>query len=450
VATTPLLAMIGRRLSGEATGAVAGVLFAVNAFAVRYGQEMRSYGLALFLSTLTLYLLCRLFDRAEQPELSEPSERGERAGPSERAGRTGGQPGWGLSVCWGLACAAAVHAHVVAALVVLCEVTAFVAIRRAAAVRALWPGMATQALLCAPLFWLMHREGSARLSWVPPISPSRIAPTFAELVGTVGSSPLPWLYGACLTAGIAFGRRCGHWWLVAAAGLGSLFADALVSASIAPLFLPRYLIVSLPGVVLLAAHGVTAIPRFVGRGAFQGALQGALRGAIQGAVLVAIVVFAVAADRRFYRTPGTEDFRAAADFVVAQSGAAGRDGIAFFNPAAQASFAFYARGDAGAPRYLVPRIEGDGSLFDAPLPGGTTAEIAAAEAELCDHRRIWVVRNHDRTNRSAAFGDVVVRHGFRLDHTETLPGVTVYRYVRTEPDPCGSTPPEPADPEHSR
>jgi hypothetical protein len=417
VATTPLLAMIGRRLSGEATGAVAGALFAVNAFAIHYGQEMRSYGLALFLSTLTLYLLCRLLDRPDRPDRLE---------------RTGGRTGPGLSVCWGIACAAAVHTHVVAALVVFCEVVAFAAVRRTAAVRALWPGLAAQALLCAPFFWLMHREGSARLSWVPPISPSRIEPTLAELVGAVGaagSSPLPWLYGAFLAAGLAFRRRSGHWWLVVAAGLGSLFANVLVSASIAPLFLTRYLIVSLPGVVLLAAHGITALPRFVGRGA------------IQGALLVAIAVFASAADRQFYRTPGTEDFRTAADFVVSRS--ADRDGIAFFNPAAQAAFAFYAH--AGAPRHLVPRIEGDDSLFDAPLPGGTTAEIAAAEAELCYYRRIWVVRNHDRPNTSAAFGDVVSRHGFRLDHTETLPGISVFRYVRS-PEGCGSTTPQPRGP----
>jgi hypothetical protein len=386
VATTPLLAVVGRRLLGEATGAVAGVLLAVNAFAVHYGQELRSYGLTLFLTTLTLYLLCRLLD----------------------------SPGAGLSVLWGIACSAVVYTHIAAAVVVLCEVVAFVALRRAGAAAALWPGIAVQTAVCAPLLWLMHREGSGRLSWVPPLRPSRVAPTVAEMVGAVGDSPLLWLYGVCLAAGIIFGWRSGRWWLAVAVGVGSLLVAAVVSIFVAPLFFARYMISSLPGMILLAAYGIAALPR----------------GAVRGTLLAVVVVFASASVRAYHRALGTEDFRAAADFVATR--AADRDGIAFFNPASQAAFALYVH-DRG-PRYLVPRVEDGDSLYDAPTPGGTVAEVSAAESELCDYRRLWVVSSHDRLKQSALFGDTVSRRGFRLEHTETMPGVTVRLYVRAAPD----------------
>ncbi|WP_322753251.1 glycosyltransferase family 39 protein [Frankia sp. Cas3] len=398
VATIPLLAATGRRLLGETTGIIAGLLIAVNAFAIHYGQEDRSYGLTLFLVTLTLYLVCRLLDT------SRP----------------------GLSVMWGLACSAAIYSHVVATFTVACEIVAVTLLFRTKAA-CLSPGVVLQAIGCAPLFWVLHRQGSTRLSWVPPLRASRLTPTVAETVGAVGTSPLLWLYCACMALGVLLGWRSRPMWFTLVVGFGSLLANVIASVFLAPLFLPRYLIVTVPGLTLLAAFGMARLPRFVAR----------------GPILAVTVAFALISVRAYYGTPPPEDFRAAARLVVDRSDRSDRsdrkDAIAFFNPAGYAPFTFYARDHSDPlPRSLVPRVDGGRSLYDRPTPGGPAAEVRQAASELCGYRRIWLVSSHDRTAWVGAvqadFIRAVNADGFRLDSTETVPGVTVRSYLRRKTD----------------
>ncbi len=392
VATIPLLAATGRRLLGETTGIIAGILIAVNAFAIHYGQEVRSYSLTLFLVTLTLYLVCRLLDTS---------------GP-------------GLSVAWGLACSAALYSHVLAAFTVMCEIVAVIFVFRARIVY-LWPGLVVQAVGCAPLVWVLNRQGSTRLSWVPPLRASRITQTVAETVGAVGTSPLLWLYCACMALGVLLGWRSRPMWFTLVVGFGSLLANIIASLFLAPLFLPRYLIVTVPGLTLLAAFGLARLPRFVAR----------------GSLLAATITFALVSVHAYYDTPAPEDFRAAARLIVDRSDR--QDAIAFFNPAGYAPFTFYARNHRDRlPRSLIPRVEGGRSLYDRPTPGGPAAELRQAAAELCRYRRIWLVSSHDRTAWVGAIQADFIRamnaDGFRLDSTETVPGVTVRSYIRGEPD----------------
>ncbi len=62
VATAALLYPLGRRLFGTRVGLLASALAAIAPFAVYYAQEIRMYSLAMFLTTLGLYLFVRLMD----------------------------------------------------------------------------------------------------------------------------------------------------------------------------------------------------------------------------------------------------------------------------------------------------------------------------------------------------------------------------------------------------
>lgn len=55
----PVLAVLGRRAGGRATGLVAGALAAINPFFVYYGQETRMYALLALLSAVAFYALVR-------------------------------------------------------------------------------------------------------------------------------------------------------------------------------------------------------------------------------------------------------------------------------------------------------------------------------------------------------------------------------------------------------
>src|SRR5262249_22977285 len=60
-----VLVMLGRRLFDGRSGLLAGLILAVAPFAVRYGHEMRSYALEVFMVTTLTYLFVRVVDSDE-------------------------------------------------------------------------------------------------------------------------------------------------------------------------------------------------------------------------------------------------------------------------------------------------------------------------------------------------------------------------------------------------
>ena len=69
VATIPFIYLIGKRISGPATGLAAAVLLTVSPFNIRYSQETRMYTLLVFNAAVALYALVRLLTdgRAARP-----------------------------------------------------------------------------------------------------------------------------------------------------------------------------------------------------------------------------------------------------------------------------------------------------------------------------------------------------------------------------------------------
>ncbi|HEX6104361.1 MAG TPA: glycosyltransferase family 39 protein, partial [Gemmatimonadales bacterium] len=241
VASVPMVYALGRRLFGRDHAAVATLLLAVNAFVIRYAQEARSYALALFLTTAASYLFLRAMDR-----------------PS--AGR------WAAYVVVGTL---SVYAHFFAGLVVavhfgfaLHSAAAAGAAPRRIAAGAFGLMVALVSPLLVPVLTVTHLE------WVSRPSLRDFVGVFQSLAGAGGPLLLGAYFLACCAALAEMLRpregsrgASGRWrygFLLAWLFLPVL-ASYLFSLLVKPVFVPRYLIVSLPPLVLLGAAGVVSL-----------------------------------------------------------------------------------------------------------------------------------------------------------------------------------------------
>ena len=154
VATVPVVYALGRRLYGSRAGAIASVLFAVNALVVQWSQQIRGYTMAVFLVTLATYLLVRLIDR-----------------PSTAAG-----------LLYAAVAVLAVATHFFSALVILAHVLSLLVLRKRPAKVLLFTG-ATVGVLLVPFALFVVTANGDPLAWVPESSPTSTLRLFARLSG---------------------------------------------------------------------------------------------------------------------------------------------------------------------------------------------------------------------------------------------------------------------------
>jgi mannosyltransferase len=252
VATVPVLYSLGARLFDRHVGLLAALLLTVNAFHIQYAQEARGYSLVVFLVVLSGFFLVRSLER----------------------------PSAGNGAGYVLSSVLALYAHLFAGLVLLGQWLALGLLRpRGVRWRVLLGSGATILLLSCPLVFRLF-TGPDRVQWLD--RPSILAPyfTFNALAGRGGGRGelLGLLYALCalpaLLRGFAVWRRShdslrawAYGLLVAWLAVPILVAFA-VSLLIEPVFMSRYLIVSLPSLVLLAAVGIRQLrPRWLSTGA---------------------------------------------------------------------------------------------------------------------------------------------------------------------------------------
>jgi mannosyltransferase len=359
VLTIPAAYVVGARLlASRWLAAMAALLLATNAMFIEYAQEARGYTLAMLLACVSTYA----FLRAE--------------GLNRRRD-------W---AAYGVAAAAVMYAHIFGAFIILAHLLARLILWRTADWRTMLPGLAVGLLLMAPLaaFVLFNARGT--LSWLD-------APTL--LLVAAGS----WFVArrdSVSPSAVA---------LLAAWALAPLVLSFLVSFA-KPIFLSRYLTISLPALAILAAAGLGALrrPGFVAAG------------------LVLVLAVNLTGVLAYYgEYVGRESAQASGVLRNAQPG----DAVLFVPQSRQRSFAYYVRRlDAidTAPQPLAPRI----SWTSNPFAPRTAAETAQ-RFEPCDHPRVWVVG--DPSKAAGKETSIVARISaayVRSDPGSNIPGVTFF------------------------
>lgn len=248
----------GRAFVDRRTGLVAAALVAVSAFQVEFAQEARMYALLACVGGLSTLAFLRLTDTTS--DLVAGGRRSPLATPAF----------WAYTVTTTLL----VYTQAVGAFVVLAQalVAIVMRVRQPTWQRGFerwFVANLVVGLAFMPWFPVFARQFSdvQRGFWIGPPAAMDLPGTFAVFAG---SAPLAWAIGGLAVMGLAFRDRTSDGersaparrlllaaWLIVP--IGGQFVASLVSA---PIFLPKYTIAASLPFAILAAAGLTRLPRW--------------------------------------------------------------------------------------------------------------------------------------------------------------------------------------------
>jgi mannosyltransferase len=386
VGTVGAIFVLGRRMYGSVTALIAALLLAVNAYSVRYAQEARSYALVACLVTLSTLFLVSAIDESD-----ERKRRREWT--------------WYM-----VASVLGVYSHFFALLVVVAH---GVGVWRALPyVKDEFVSAAKKIGLCAlPAMLFIVTTGVGPIGWIPRPSPTYVAIVFRHFAGN-GGWTLAALYLACVVL-FAWRRERDwkawllmSWWAVP-------WGLALAASVLRPVFLARYMIISLPALVLMAAAGITSLRRCWAA----------------APVLGVICWFAIGGVRSYYARDfdiSREDLRGATQYVMsnAQTG----DVIAFHKGQSRFAFSYYASHINGVrPRIVCPG--GDQPTW-RDFVGSATPQVLECLSK--ENARVWLVMSEtlgpEGEDAAAEEMKYTLANGHQLSEVKDLQDLKIYRY----------------------
>jgi uncharacterized membrane protein len=318
VMAVPAMFVLGRRLLDARLGAIAAVLLAVHPMAISWGQQLRAYSLVLLLVIVATHLLLLAIERPDSAALA--------AGYAAVA-------------------ALATYTHFFAGLVIASHGLWLLA-QRPLPRRLVTTAAAVYAVLVAPLAWYLLTLEEDPLHWVTDRTGSAIVEVGRALTGGTRWSVLAYSVAAAVglwavVASVRATDRRDRWrtalpaiWLVA-----PVAAVTVSTATVKPLLEPRFLIVVVPGLVLVAALGVRS-----------------LRPRPAVGLLVAVLLASAWGLRSWYSEPTFEDWRSATRVMV--------DALEPDDP-----ITIEPRGGVFAVRYYEGRLEAPEHRVIYPGPG---------------------------------------------------------------------------------
>lgn len=412
ILTIPIVYALGAQLFGRTAGGIAALLFALDTGDVWAAQEARSYALVIFLVAASSWLLTRAVD-----DSSGAAERPTRA-PRGR-GRV-----WVEWMLYCLVSAAAVYAHVYAALVVVGQWVALLATRRRVVPwRMLISSAVALAALLSPLALHLLASSHHQLDWIATPGHTPAQDVLRKLIYPTSRLGLA-TYLALAVIGVVglrrrargVSRRDDAW--PPALVLCTLFVPVViplaVSVAVKPVLDGRFLGVCIPAVAVAAGAGLAS-----------------LAPAGRRVLLAGIVILQIAGLEEYYHRLPNEDWRGATARILDH--AQGRDDAIFYTPYAWVGYHYYRqlRGDTAAgPRPVFPRHAAELDATD------TASDLAGGLAYASDHAgRMWVTLSHLGGSDSAceAAIDATLRPAFPDVAEWSFREIRVLLYARAAP-----------------
>jgi mannosyltransferase len=325
------------------------------------------------------------------------------------------QPGWMPWAAYALSSSFAVYLHLFGALVIVAHATSLLFLDRSnrpsryLSITAVGIGV-----LLLPLALLVVFGPDPASPWIHPPTLHSVAAVVSHVGGGhVLAVMLGVLCGISAWVAVRRWRRDGAsmqtWrvafavlWLVVPFGVTLAF-----SLLVQPVFLDRYLIITLPAVALVAAFGIVQMRR-----------------AWLVPSVLAVVVLSAIGVVDWYRAPSHEEWRSAVAYVMRN--ARSDDGIVFCAPFTRPAFEYYVlRGDPKSrPIPLSPAAPWSARLNDRPpVPAAQWPPHLA---------RIWVIRAYeDRASIAPGCNLTSSMNGRSLSRDRGFRGVRVQRYDTT-------------------
>ena len=398
---------LGSELFDQTTGWVAASLLAFNAWHIVASQQARSYSLAIFALIVSCYFFARLLrsQDARDPEAAD-------------------------SIGYAVVSALAVYSHFYSALVIAAQWIAIPFVHLNANRKSeLFRAIRYFAYFVAPLAAFIASRGSSQLGWIAALPRGQFAQLARELTGN-GALALEILYAAALAVAAVFTirtafskNRVPELWPALLSWAWLLLPVCAVLAASAvwkPMLFPRYLLIVLPGLALVAARGITAIPA---RPIVAVITLGA----------IALSFSALRANRDAYFDFGREDWRAATQYVIAHS--LPDDGAIFFTAPARLPFEFYrTRGanDTG-PMVISPAHAASSDALDyrdfEPEPLAVTFQSLPE-----NHSRVWLILSPYNPNAERERATLFLMNWcdkrYRLIEERRFEGIDVLLYAK--------------------
>jgi uncharacterized membrane protein len=400
---------LSRELFGRRIALAAGLLLAVNPLYVQFAQDVRGYSLALLLVSASCYFFIR------------------------GIGYRSPAPRW----CWTaytVVTALAAYSNFWAALVPLGQALslAFLPPGRIPW-RRLVPTAAALAVLLVPLGLLIQSTDSAGVNWAAGSSAGHL---FTRIRSSVPHAVLDVLVLAAVVGlvvvivllrrrrdvGAIFARQ---WevlftacWLVV-----PIAAVIMLSLVDRPLFVVRYLMVSLPPALMLVAVGIVRLASLARRRAT----------IVAATLLIVVVVVSMVGVAQWYSQGGPQDFRSAVSYIAdhAQPG----DGMLIYAPYERVPVEWYMADQPGArakvhPVYPAMAWGEDPLYFD----GSVSLSPDDVERTAPSYQRIWLLSaTADQklySSGSASIEGALRQAGFTPAGTRTFRGIDVTEEVR--------------------
>jgi 4-amino-4-deoxy-L-arabinose transferase-like glycosyltransferase len=384
ILTIPSVYALGKRLFDRPTGLIAAALLSVHRFHVAFSQEARGYSLLLFLLVLTTYALIVAMES------------------DQRLWR------W---ILFAITAALCVYAHIFAVLALAAHMLAIV-FPRPFRVRSSTVAVTTFlfGFLVVPMaaFVLLHH--SDQINWVPQPALSEIF-EFLQLLTSQGGILLIGVYLAL--CGLAFwhsdrvaGSDKENWalrllalWLVLPPAL------TIAASAIKPIFYPRYMVMCVPALVMLAARGIVRLS----------CLPAVKYWAAAAALALVLTLSAWGTHQYFVNfTTETSDWRSAVGYILQRQQPG--DGIIFYIP------------NDYAYLYYTRRAETQHEVTEAPdilYPPEPWRPLSRAEvkSDISGRKRVWLVLHIESLDpEQPALIQSTLEERLRLQDKKLFPG----------------------------
>jgi mannosyltransferase len=363
VLTISAVYLLAARLFDRPTGLISASLLAVHSFHIHWSQETRAYSLLILLLVLTTYALVAAL---ESSKLSY----------------------W---LVFSVLAALCVYAHIFALLVLTAHALAIIFPKPfRVELPTVVASAAVFAFLCEPMAAFVILQHSDQLSWMARPSLADIW-DFLKLLTSQGGVLLVVVYLAL--CGLAFLQPAGvkrpakeSWALrLMLVWLLSLPLLTLAVSLIKPFFYPRYMVICVPALVILAARGLVNLYEIR-----------VMRHWVAAAAFVLVIALSGWGTYRYFVNfpMETSDWRSAVRYILQRQRPG--DGAVFFLP------------NTYCYRYYIHRSEESQhqsiSAPDVLYPPSPTQPVTRAEVQQVTfgHERVWLILHIDSINPQAS------------------------------------------------
>ena len=252
IMSIPVVFLLGKTLNGGAfisnfTGLAAALLVAINAYAIRFAQEFRSYSLLFLLATASTFFLLKMIENPVKENR--------------------------FAVGYVLTAVAAIYSHFYMVLLIAAQFLSLLGVwmnrkeSHLSIKRILLIGMGV-VIPVIPIFIVAFLKGSGQISWIQKFSWDDGYDLFRKITGDQGFAlVILTLVFAGIGTYTGLLRQTGNqnrWKIVLV--LNCFFAPVLIailySLIIKPIFVNRYLFFVMPYLAVLTATGVAAVVEF--------------------------------------------------------------------------------------------------------------------------------------------------------------------------------------------